>query len=73
MEPAVEVAPLQNRSQAADEKSEQNVDDEVSLTGSKGEMGQAVSNESQEHLTGILKGNSSAVLIIIKNIGREDE
>ncbi len=68
MEPAAAVAPLQNRSQAADEKSQQNVEGEGSLTGSKGEMGQAVPNESQEHLTGILhvKGSSSTVMVIIE-------
>ncbi len=50
VEPTAVVAPFQSRSQAADEKSEQNVKEEKLLTGSKGEMGQAVANESPEHL-----------------------
>ncbi len=70
MEPAVAVASLQNRSQAADEKTQQNEEEKESLTASKDEMGQTVSNESQEHLTGILKGNYSTVMVVLKNIGK---
>lgn len=72
VEPAAVVAPLQSRSQAANEKSQQNVEEEEPST-SNGEMGQAVSNESPDYMTGILKGTSSSVLIVITKIGREDE
>ena len=58
VKPAADVTPLQNRSQAANAKSERNMEEEQSIAStSKCEMGQAVSFESlPERLIGVLKG-----------------
>lgn len=55
------VTPLQNRGQAASTKSEKNVEEKQSIATSTGKRRQALSNESLEHLTGVLKGISSEV------------
>ncbi|KAJ7376907.1 hypothetical protein OS493_031788 [Desmophyllum pertusum] len=52
--PAEVDAPSQNRSPATNE----NVEEEQSLAYSNAEQRQAVSNESLDHLAGVLKGNS---------------
>ena len=63
MEPKV-VDPSQNRSQATNEKSENKVQEEMSLAASSNaeQQRQAVSNESLDHLTGVLKGNSRTTM-----------
>lgn len=72
MESAV-VAPSQNRSQATsiNENADKDMDEEHSLGTSKGERRQAVSNESPDHFTGVLKGSTSEVAV--KQIGREND
>ena len=54
VKPAEVDAPSQNRSPATNE----NVEEEQSLAYSNAEQRQAVSNESLDHLAGVLKGNS---------------
>ena len=62
MEPKL-VDPSHNRSQATNEKSENKVQEEKSLAASlNAEQRQAVSNESLDHLAGVLKGNSRTTM-----------
>lgn len=62
------VTPLQNRGQAARNKSGKNIEEKQSKATSTARRVQTVSNESLEHLTGVSKGISSKVYRLNKSV-----